>query len=121
MDKKVEFDNSIILDANVKVFDVDVMVKRGREIFFDAKAKAFVNVARARILGFIDKIEKKELLPDRDVALEIYFAKAGESFWDIAKNLKIPSEIISSQNENLIDPLEKDENIAIYYQKQRNV
>ena len=120
LDKKVDFDNVDILDANVKLFDVDVMVKRGREIYFDAKAKAFVNVAKANTLSMISKAENKEPLPNRDVALEIYFAKAGESFWNIAKNLKIPTEIIANQNETLSDPLEKDENIAIYYQKQRN-
>lgn len=120
LDKKVEFDNATILDAYVKLFDVDVMVKRGREIYFDTKAKAFVNVTQTNVLSLINKAENQDPLPDRDIALEIYFAKAGESFWNIAKNLKIPAEIIANQNENLPDPLEKDENIAIYYQKQRN-
>lgn len=118
LDKQVGFDNATILDANVKLFDVDVMVKRGREIYFDAKAKAFVNITQTNVLSMVNNAEILQPLPDRDVALEIYFAKAGESFWSIAKNLKIPAEIISNQNENLVDPLEKDENIAIYYQKQ---
>lgn len=121
LDKKVDFENATILDSNVKLFDVDVMVKRGREIYFDAKAKAFVNVTTTSTLSMVGKTEIQELLPSKDVALEIYFAKAGESFWNIAKSLKIPAEIIANQNAELVDPLEKDENIAIYYQKQRNI
>lgn len=117
LEKRVEFADNAMVTANVKLFDVDVAVKRGREIYFDAKARAFVNVSVQNPVCMISKIEKLETLPERDVALEIYFAKAGESFWDIAKNLKIPTEIIANQNSTLVDPLEKDENIAIYYKK----
>ena len=80
LDKKVDINNVTILDAYVKLFDVDVMVKRGREIYFDAKAKAFVNITQTNKLSLINKAENQEPLPNRDVALEIYFAKAGESF-----------------------------------------
>ncbi|MBQ7885144.1 MAG: DUF3794 domain-containing protein [Clostridia bacterium] len=121
LDKKVDLPDNAVVEANVGLFDVDVMVKRGREIYFDAKAKALVNITLENSLCMVTKAEDLEKLPERDSALEIYFAKAGESFWNIAKNLKIPTEIIANQNANLVDPLEKDENIAIYYQKQRNV
>ncbi|MBE7075195.1 MAG: DUF3794 domain-containing protein [Clostridiales bacterium] len=121
LDKKVDLNSDVLLESYVCLYDVDVMVKRGREIYFDAKAKAYVNVSRATNICMVTKTENLEILPVKDSALEIYFAKKGESFWDIAKNLKIPSEIIANQNPNLTDPLEKDENIAIYYQKQRKL
>jgi phospholipid N-methyltransferase len=117
LDKKVDYQDGVVIEPNVKLFDVDIAVKRGREIYFDAKAKAMVNITTQESVCMLSKIEKLEPLQERDVALEIYFAKAGESFWEIAKNLKIPAEIIASQNSNLVDPLEKDENIAIYYRK----
>lgn len=119
LDKKVDFNNDVILESFVALCDVDVMVKRGREIYFDAKAKALVNVTTKNNISMIEKVENIEKLPAKDGALEIYFAKSGQSFWDIAKNLKIPAELIQNQNPDLADPLEKDESIAIYYQKQK--
>lgn len=119
LDKKVDIVGDVILEPTITLFDVDVMVKRGREIFFDAKAKAFVNVTLKTNACMVTKVESISKLPPRDSAIEIYFALAGQSFWDIAKGLKIPMETIINQNPNLTDPLEKDENIAIYYQKER--
>lgn len=119
LDKKVDIVGEVILEPTITLCDVDVMVKRGREIFFDAKAKAFVNVTLKANTCMVTKVESVSKLPPRDSAIEIYFALAGQSFWDIAKGLKIPAETIVNQNPNLTDPLEKDENIAIYYQKER--
>lgn len=121
LDKKVDFIGEVILEPSVALCDVDVMVKRGREIFFDAKAKAFVNVTQKSSMCMVTKSQTLNKLPERDSALEIFFAKAGQSFWEIAKGLKIPAETIITQNPSLSDPLEKDENIAIYYQKHRKV
>lgn len=119
IDKKVDLDNDIILEPNVCLYDIDVMVKRGREIYFDAKVKAFINVACKSSVCLVAKTECLGELEKRNNAIEIYFAKAGETFWEIAKNLKIPTEVIASQNPSLVDPLQEDQNIAIYFQKQR--
>lgn len=117
LNKKCDLPNDVILQPIVTLCDVDVMVKRGREIYFTAKAKAYVNVTQKNNVCMVTKVEDIGALPERDSALEIYFAKTGQTFWDIAKNLKIPAETIATQNPTLTDPLEKDENIAIYYQK----
>lgn len=117
LNKKSDLVGDFILEPTVTLCDVDVMVKRGREIYFTAKAKAYVNITQKNNICMVTKVEDIGTLPERDSALEIYFAKTGQTFWDIAKNLKIPAETIITQNPNLTDPLEKDENIAIYYQK----
>lgn len=119
IDKKSDLPENVILEPFVCLCDVDVMVKRGREIYFDAKAKAFINVTKNTRYEFVSKVTELGLVPQKDGAIEIYFAKQGETIWDIAKNLKIASEIISQQNPDLVDPLDKDQNIAIYYQRQR--
>lgn len=121
IDKKVEFGENEVLEPVVSLFDVDVMVKRGREIYFDAKAKAFVNVTCKNQFDLITKVESLGEQEQKDGAIEIYFGKTGESLWDIAKSLKIPGEIIKSQNPDISDPLDKDQNIALYFQKTRNV
>lgn len=54
-------------------------------------------------------------LAQKDSAIEIYFAHASSSHWDIAKELKISQEMLLSQNPNLPNPLEKDERVVVYY------
>lgn len=119
LDKKCGFADDAVLEVCFGVTDVDTMVKRGREIYFDAKIKAFINVSQKKCVNLICKAESIGTLPDKTDAIQLYFGKRGESFWDIAKNLKISSEIIRNQNPELSDPLEKDENIALYFQKIR--
>lgn len=119
MDKRTDLVSDVILEPIVGLFDIDVMVKRGREIYFDAKAKAFVNATCKNSYNLITKIDAVGDHEPKDGAIEIYFAKAGETIWDIAKSLKISSEIITRQNPELSDPLDKDENIALYFQKNR--
>ncbi len=119
VDKKCGFSDDAVLEVLLGVTDVDTMVKRGREIYFDAKVKAFINVSQKNCFNLISNTESVGVLPDKTDAIQLYFGKRGESFWDIAKNLKISSEIIRNQNPELSDPLEKDENIALYFQKIR--
>ena len=121
VDKKTDLKENAILEPMICLFDVDTMVKRGREIYFDAKAKVYVNVTCSNNFSLVCKIEAVGEIPFKDDAIEIYFGKAGESFWDIAKNLKIPSEIIRSQNPDMADPLDRDQNIALYFQKERKI
>lgn len=119
IDKKVDWGDDVILEPIVCICDVDVMVKRGREIFFDARAKAYVNITRPTTMRFIANVNSVGELGPKDSAIEVYFAKSGERVWDIAKGLKVSSEMICNQNPEITDPLEKDQNIAIYYQKNR--
>ena len=105
------------LSSNLCLENADIAVKKGREIFFDAKIKALIGGCEELSFNAVVGAERIGEVEPKDASLEIYFAKMGESIWDIAKNLKIPSEIIINQNPNLSDPLEKDEKVAIYYQK----
>ncbi len=119
LDKKVDFENDVVLEPMVCIHDVDVMVKRGREIYFDARAKACVNVTKKAMVQLVSNVNSVGELEPKDSAIEVYFAKSGERVWDIAKGLKVSSEIICNQNPDITDPLEKDQNIAIYYRKER--
>lgn len=65
----------------------------------------------------ISELSFTEQVPQKDCAIEIYFAKVGEKIWDIAKKLFVKPEEIYSQNPMVGEVLEKDEKLAIYYQK----
>ena len=110
-----ELDNNSQIKVFATLSDVDVMVKKGREVYVDALVKVFVNVFECEQGVVISELGFGEKLEQKDAAIEIYFAKAGDDVWDIAKHLKIKPETIEKQNQELCFPLEKDENICVYY------
>lgn len=100
------------------VCDVDVAVKKGRELFYDAKVKAMVNYCYAQVSGVITGVETTESLPEKDYGIELFFAKAGQNSWDVAKEAKVKEDMLLSQNSDTIFPLQQDEQIVLFYQKQ---
>ena len=117
---QTDLDGEYILDLSVTAKDIDVMVKKGREVFVDATVCIYANVCQSKQEAVISELEYKEELPPKDCAIEIYFGKAGESVWQIAKNLNVMPQKIFSQNPNLPEVLENDEKLAIYYQRNQN-
>lgn len=101
--------------------DVDVIVKKGRELYFDAKVKANVNYYSNENDAIITDVAVGEDLPERDCAIEIYFGKEGDTLWDIAKLLNISLDSLKEQNSMVPEVLEGNTNLSIYYQKNKKV
>lgn len=108
-------EQNVFVNVNCMLYDCDVMAKRGREIYFDCKIKVCVNVCYNKNFEIITGATEGRALAQKDSAIEIYFAHASSSHWDIAKELKISQEMLLSQNPNLPNPLEKDERVVVYY------
>ena len=107
------------IEVNQLIDDVDVIVKRGRELYFDAKIKANVKCYTEETDAVITDIAIGEDLPERDCAIEIYFGKEGDKLWDIAKSLNISLDVLKEQNVTAPDILENNTNLTIYYQKNK--
>lgn len=103
--------------AHAILHDVDVVVKKGREFFFDAKIKVQVDYDCEEISAVISKVDLASEYPERDCALELVFASQGQSAWEVAKNLRVSETTILLQNPDLVFPLEKDEGVIVFYQK----
>lgn len=106
-----------ILVATAVVSDVDVIVKKGRDLYYDAKIKVNLNCYYNKVAGIISEASMTEPLPERDYAMEVVFASSGENAWNIAKSTHVPVEQVTLQNPDLIFPLEQDSSIVLYYQK----
>lgn len=112
-----DYTNDTMLSVTVNICEVDCMAKKGRDIYLDAKLKVFVGTSKKVLSAIISDVKAADPLPLNDSAIEIYFAKAGDTTWDIAKELKVPEEVVWLQNPEIVSPLEIDTNIAIYYKK----
>lgn len=103
--------------VNVTIYDVDVVVKKGREFYFDAKLKLNVSCDCEEIGAVISTVQTAGEYPERDCAIELVFANAGQTAWDIAKAVRVNEQTIMYNNPEINFPLEHDENIIVYYQK----
>lgn len=106
-----------ILGVNAVVTDVDVSVKKGRELLYDAKVKACVNYTTIETSAVINEATEREELEPKDYAMEVVFAKSGQELWDIAKQAKVKEEQIVSQNPTVAFPLDQDTSLILFYQK----
>lgn len=112
---QTEYEGEYLTDLDIQIEDVDVMVKRGKDVYVDALLKVRTKVCRTESGVVMSDVEYTDALPLKDCAIEIYFAKSGEKVWDIAKKLFVTPETIYLQNPNVSEVLEKDEKLAIYY------
>ena len=99
------------------LYDVDVVVKKGREFYFDAKLKVETSYDCDEIGAVISNVNTAGELPEKDCAIELFMAPQGATSWEIAKTAKVKEEVILLQNPELAFPLEKEENIIVFYQK----
>jgi hypothetical protein len=118
--EKTEVEASFNICARLVLCDVDVIARRGRELFLDAKIKASVRIFGALKGTLITDAIMGEPLPMKEEAIEIYFGKAGDKMWDIAKELRTRPEVIVEQNPEINSPLSENCNIIIYHQKNVN-
>ncbi len=114
-DKTKASENAVLL-TNAILTDVDVAVKKGREIFFDGKVRATVIISEDNVSAVISQAKEGEALNERDYAMQLVFAKEGASLWDIAKMSRVKESMISQQNPLVAFPLAENKGIIIFYQ-----
>lgn len=103
--------------ASAVIYDSDVAVKKGRELFYDAKIKISINYCSNAICGIISEASLADEYPEKDYAMEVVFAKAGDELWDIAKKAKVKEQQILDQNPDIAFPLTEDSTLILFYQK----
>ena len=102
---------------NAIICDADVVVKKGRELLFDAKIKVSVYCNEKMVGGVISTAQTGESYPQKNYAMEVVFAKKGMSVWDVAKLVKEQEEKIVAQNPDVVFPTEENTPIVLYYQR----
>ncbi len=113
------FANNIIYEAFVS--EVDATAKKGREIFIDGKITLTISPSTETSHAVISNVEIGDEIEASTSAIEIYFANAGQTLWDIAKDLKVSKNILELQNKDLPEVMQGGEKVVYYNQKTLNV
>ena len=99
------------------LYDTDVVVKKGRELFFDGKVKVNARVCENEISATITGAERGEAYLEKDCAMQYVVGKAGEELWQVAKRNKVKEEQLISQNSDVVFPLIQDTGFILFFQK----
>ena len=114
---KFNHEDGGILMVDAVVTDVDVVVKKGREFYYDAKVKASVTYCHDVLGGIISNAVASEEYDEKDYAMEIIYAPSGNDLWEVAKHAKVKEEQIVAQNPEVVFPVSEDTPIVLFYQK----
>lgn len=118
---KVELNEDVCYAENVfvktAIKDCMCHVKKGRDLELEFNIGISANVYLTGQESYLKEVELTEELAQNPYSMQIYFAPQNADIWDISKELRVSSEIITSQNPNLTFPLEKPEQIVYFIQK----
>ncbi|MEG1499587.1 MAG: DUF3794 domain-containing protein [Clostridia bacterium] len=98
--------------------DVDISVKKGRDIYFDAKIKTNATFFETVSGAVVSDVEIGEAFAEKTHPIEIYFAKEGQTPWDIAKDMHESLELVMQQNPDIGEVMNGTEKIVVYHQKE---
>lgn len=117
LSEKIDCEEGANLLVDAIVCDVDVVVKKGREFYYDAKVKASINCCHDLLSGVISEARATEEIDQKDYAMEIIFAPKGKELWDIAKSARVKEEQIVAQNPEVIFPTAEDTPLVLFEQR----
>lgn len=102
------------VSACAMVKDVNAKCKKGKEIYIELELCIVVNSFNTQEEMALTSVQEGEVLTPKEACLQIYFARKGNTLWDISKGLLTRPEQILDQNPNLNLPLENDEKIVLF-------
>lgn len=109
-----------MLDVNCAVCGVDVVAKRGKDVFVEAEIKTCVCLYSTQTGAAITSITLQDELPPKTSAMEIYFATEGQTLWDVAKDMLEDAATLSEFNPDLPEIMTGEEKIICYRKKSLN-
>ncbi len=108
----IKLDNNsenIALNVNKSSFNIN-----NENVECDIEICAKQKQGRVKSISILDNIEKKELTQNNDYKMSIYFVKAGDTLWNIAKKFKVcMTDIIKTNNLENPDKLKIGERLYI--------
>lgn len=91
---KLECDtNDIAINFTRKHFRLN-----NEDVVCDLEMEVRPNAANQRNINIIEDVEEEECVDDSDYAMIVYFVKAGDTIWNIARDFKVTMESIRRAN-----------------------
>lgn len=115
--QRMEAEENVKLHANAILSEVDITIKRGREIFFDAKLMVTATLWNEEFVPYVSEVSSLGAAPKSDAQIEIFFTASGQTFWDVAKKTYTNEDVLKRQNAHILEPFTGSERLVVYHQK----
>lgn len=109
--------NSVSANTFVSLINATGKARRGKDLEVSGTLLVYVDMYDDMQEGVITDITIEDEMPENECAMSFYFAKDGDTIWDVAKELAITTDDLLAQNPNLTDPIERGARIVVYRQK----
>lgn len=113
----VDVDGDVSNTAFVTLINVCGKARRGRDLEVSGTLLVYVDMYDTINEGVVTDVVLEDEIPENECAMSFYFAKEGDTVWDIAKEMSITVDDLLLQNPLLADPVERGTRIVVYRQR----
>ena len=98
------------------IVDLDAKARKGKEINTSFEIVFTIDSSQTENQFLVKDVELTEQLPKRNYSLALYLAPKGSTLWDVSKHLLTSEDVLTSQNPDVVFPLETATNIVYFKQ-----
>ena len=115
---QVELSSGANTPVKLALTNISTRARRGKEIEVIATLEVYTDVYSNNENAVITQVLEEDEIPESECAMSFYISKEGDNIWEIAKELKVSTEMLLSQNPNLTEPIKAGTKVVVYRQKQ---
>lgn len=104
--------------VRMSLTNIQSRARRGKEIEVSANLEVYTDIYNEHENAVITNLVEEDEMPESECAMSFYFTKEGDSLWEIAKELKISTDMLLVQNPELTDNMKAGTRVVVYRQRQ---
>jgi len=109
-------ENTMRVTADTLIERMDATILKNNEIELKAVIKTTVNVFAGKQNGVLSEVKITPFLPnsfDKTPGMAVYFAKKGDTLWNVGKQYRVPLDELRTNNHLSKDSLEQGQKILV--------
>jgi hypothetical protein len=110
--------DDMLAETELAITQIAAKARRGKEIEVSAVLEVYSDIYHNDEDVVITKVEEDDEIPENDCAMTFYITKDGDTVWNIARELKISTDLLLQQNPMLTDDVVAGTKIVVYRQRQ---
>lgn len=103
--------------VNAAIFEVEAKCRKGKEIDVTMQLKLRVDLFTDEVITALSDVQASETEMPKQCSISLYCPSVNESLWDVAKQLCVSPETITSFNPDIKFPVSGNMRIFVYRQK----
>ena len=114
----VDLKDGVNTAVRLALTNIQTRARRGKEIEVNANLEIYSDIFSMDENAVITNVVEEDEIPESECAMSFYLTKDGDTIWEIAKELRISTEMLLAQNPNLTEPIKAGTRVVVYRQRQ---